>query len=99
MIASPSELDCCTDPGNVASLEVDGVLMGRLTRLFAALLLCLGTAMQARADQPSLALSESGVPRRLTASELLARADVVTLMVPNDISYGRQMTYLAVPLL
>ena len=73
--------------------------MGKLTRLVAASMLFLGSAMQVSADQPSLALSGVGATRRFTVSELLARSDVGTLTVPNDISYGRPMTYRAVPLL
>ena len=72
--------------------------MGGLAKLLATLLVLLGSAAQASADEPSLALSGSGVTRRFTASELLARSDVATLAVANDVSYGRTMTYLAVPL-
>ena len=33
-----------------------------------------------------------------TASELLARADAVTVTIPRDVAYGRSMTYRAIPL-
>jgi mono/diheme cytochrome c family protein len=37
--------------------------------------------------------------RRFTAAELLARSDAASITIPNDVSYRRDMTYRAVPLL
>src|SRR3954470_20881648 len=52
-----------------------------------------------RADEPFLALAQSDVTHRFTASELLARADAAEVTVADDVSYARAVTYHAVPLL
>lgn len=39
-----------------------------------------------------------GTKTTLTTEQLLARPDVATISVPGDVSYGRTMTYRAVPL-
>jgi mono/diheme cytochrome c family protein len=53
----------------------------------------------ARAEPAALTLSVGGEPQSFTTAELLARPDAATLEVPADPSYGRPMTYRAVPLL
>ncbi|MGE0053409.1 MAG: cytochrome c [Hyphomicrobium sp.] len=53
----------------------------------------------ASAAERVLTLSFGGEARRITAPELLARADATTLSLPDDVSYHRAMTYRAVPLL
>ncbi len=70
-----------------------------LVRVVLRVLLVLGSAGQASADEPSLALTQSGVTRRFTASELLVRADSAEVAIANDVGYGRAATYRAVPLL
>jgi len=68
-------------------------------RIFALLVLwCLNTEACAAAERV-LTLSFSAQPQRVTATELLARPDAAVLIVPNDVSYGRDMKYRAVPLL
>lgn len=61
-----------------------------------ALCLCL-LASFARASEPALTATTGGRTVTYTASELLARADVVTVTIPKDVAYGRSMTYRAVP--
>jgi mono/diheme cytochrome c family protein len=75
------------------------VVMSRLAGLLLGLLLVLGSAGQTRAAEALLTVSRSGVTRRFTASELLARTDAAEVAVANDISYGRAASYRAVPLL
>src|SRR4051794_41132898 len=71
----------------------------RRLKLVAALLVFVGGATPSSADEPSLAVSQSGVTRRFTSSELLARSDTATLALANDASYGGPGAYVAVPLL
>ena len=73
--------------------------MGRRAELCAVLLALFGNPAQASADQPSLALTQSGITRHFSSSELLARPDAASLEVVNDVSYGHPATYRAVPLL
>ena len=70
-----------------------------LARVLLGLFLITRSAAAAGADEPSLALTESGVTHRFTAPELLARADAAEVAIDNDVSYGRAATYRAVPLL
>ncbi len=58
-----------------------------------------GNIGKAGADEQSLVLSRAGVTRRFTASELLARADAVEVVIADDVAYGHGTRYLAVPLL
>ena len=51
------------------------------------------------ADAPKLTLSFGAEKQTFTAAELLARSDAATIEIPNDPSYGRAMSYRAVPLL
>lgn len=69
-------------------------LLRRLTRgLFAlAVLAAAGPVMAAEL------LMDVGVRKSLSTEELLHRSDVATIEVPADASYGRTMTYRAVPL-
>ena len=46
-----------------------------------------------------LTLSFGAQPQRVTATELRARPDAAVLIIPKDVSYGREMKYRAVPLL
>ena len=59
----------------------------------------IGFACTAHADTPALTLSFGGEERSFTAKELLARPDAATIEIPNDPSYGKAMSYRAVPLL
>lgn len=52
---------------------------------------------QAAAD--TLTLSFGDKDRKFTTDALLARRDAATITIPDDVSYGRTMTYRAVPLL
>jgi mono/diheme cytochrome c family protein len=53
----------------------------------------------AEAVQPALTITGGGHSREFTTAALLARKDTVSLVVQLDASYGRSMTYRAVPLL
>jgi mono/diheme cytochrome c family protein len=53
----------------------------------------------ARAAEPALVITEGLKTQRYTAAALLARPDIASISVPNDISYRRSATYRAVPLL
>jgi mono/diheme cytochrome c family protein len=67
---------------------------------FLVLLIAYGIGVTpAYAAERVLNLSFGGEQKRLTATELLARPDAVSLTIPNDVSYRRAMTYRAVPLL
>lgn len=64
--------------------------------------LCFAVVMlagAARADDPALTVSFRDRVQSFTAAELLSRPDAATLVVPDDVAYGRQMTFRAVPLL
>lgn len=66
----------------------------------AALILCgLAAVSSATEAEPVLSVSVGGEPRQLSAAELLARPDAVTVKIPADVSYKRAMSYRAVPLL
>ncbi len=67
--------------------------------LLAVVTMAICAALPARAEGPALKLALGGTPRTITADELLARPDVATIEIPDDASYGRTMTYRAVPLL
>lgn len=79
------------------------MLIRILARIFPRILLLvilLGfETARVSATERVLTLSFGGEPRRLTAAALLARPDVASLAVPDDVSYHRAMTYRAVPLL
>jgi len=68
-------------------------------RIFVLLVLWGLSAEACAATERVLTLSFSGQPQRVTAAELLARQDAAVLIVPKDVSYGREMKYRAVPLL
>lgn len=70
-----------------------------MRRLFLTLVTTLVALAAARAEPPSLTLEFGGKERHFTAAELLARPDVATITIPDDISYKRTMSYRAVPLL
>jgi len=72
-----------------------------MPRVFAVLLLAVfaegvGTA---HAEDAVLTLSIGPETERITATQLLRRTDAVELTIPADVSYGRSMTYRAVPLI
>jgi mono/diheme cytochrome c family protein len=73
--------------------------MHKLARLMIWLIAFSGSAWQTGADEPSLVLSQAGVTRRFTASELLARSDAAELAIADDVAYRRAASYRAVPLL
>lgn len=68
-------------------------------RFFALFLFWILSATVCTAGERVLTLSFGDQPRRISAAELLARPDATTLTIPSDVSYGRDMTYRAVPLL
>jgi mono/diheme cytochrome c family protein len=47
---------------------------------------------------PALDIAIGGVARHFERDALLARPDVVTVPVPNDVAYGKPMTFRAIPL-
>ncbi|WP_413189152.1 hypothetical protein [Paraburkholderia sacchari] len=47
---------------------------------------------------PALGLTVGGNTLSLTAQVSLARPDATEITVPNDVAYGKSMTYRAVPL-
>ena len=53
----------------------------------------------AAAGDPVLTITLAGQTQKLTASQLLKRADVADLTIPNDVAYQKTMRYRAVPLL
>ncbi|MGE5722514.1 MAG: hypothetical protein ACM3YM_08640, partial [Sphingomonadales bacterium] len=69
-------------------------------RLFCLLGILLASMVSARAVEsgPVLAVNVGGATRQFTAAELLGRRDAATVKIPLDPSYGRAMTYRAVPL-
>lgn len=66
--------------------------------LFLFLLTLSMSAPRAMAASPALGLSVDGNTLSLTAQVLLARPDATEITVPNDVAYGKSMTYRAVPL-
>jgi mono/diheme cytochrome c family protein len=73
--------------------------MAMSARIFLFLVLLSLNAEACTAAERILTLSFSAQPQRITAAELLARPDAAVLIIPNDVSYGREMKYRAVPLL
>ncbi|CAO3399297.1 cytochrome c [Azospirillum sp. 11R-A] len=72
---------------------VAGRLLAALSLLLAALPL-----HPALAGGPALTIAVAGTERVFDRDALLARPDAVTVDIPADISYGRPMSYRAVPL-
>ncbi|AHB48999.1 cytochrome C [Hyphomicrobium nitrativorans NL23] len=70
----------------------------RIERLLVMVLAWM-LAAPAAASERTLTLTFGDSVRRFTAGALLARPDAASLTVPNDLSYRREMTYRAVPLL
>ena len=68
---------------------------GWLAALAALLLASLAPALAA---EPALRLTAGGTTRSFSAADLLARPDAASITLPRDASYGRPMTYRAVPL-
>ena len=66
--------------------------------LGAAVLACMLLSPQDALADPSLEVVIGDQSRHFGRDELLRRPDVVRVTVANDISYGKAMTYLAVPL-
>lgn len=70
--------------------------MGLVMRFF--LLICvLLLPCLARAAEPALEISAGGKTKIFSRDELLKRPDVVTIDVVKDATYGKPMTYRAVP--
>ncbi len=65
--------------------------------LIVILIVALEAGPSVAADH-SLNLTGGGVTKQFRATDLLARSDTATITVPHDVSYGRAMTYRAVPL-
>jgi mono/diheme cytochrome c family protein len=61
-------------------------------------LILLALALPGVVSAQSLRIEDSAQVRELTTAQLLARPDVRTILVPNDVAYHRDMHYLAVPL-
>ena len=68
-------------------------------RILVLLVLWSLSAETCAAAEQILTLSFGAQPQRVTAAELLARPDAAVLIIPKDVSYGREMKYRAVPLL
>ena len=73
-----------------------------MARVLLALLLAAALwapSLGARAAEPRLQVKFLGDVRNFDAATLLARPDVRSITVPNDIAYRREMQFRAVPLL
>jgi mono/diheme cytochrome c family protein len=73
--------------------------MAMSARIFLLLVLWSFNVEACTAAERILTLSFGAHPQRISATELLARPDAAVLIIPKDVSYGREMTYRAVPLL
>jgi mono/diheme cytochrome c family protein len=69
-----------------------------IARLLTACFLLVAVVLPVQAAGPVLTIVLAGVERTIDRDALLARSDVVTVDIPNDVSYGRPMRYRAVPL-
>jgi mono/diheme cytochrome c family protein len=74
-------------------------LMRFLVTVLTAIALAAIEPRAARAAEPSLVITKGGESQHYTTATLLARADLVSISVPNDVSYRRSTTYRALPLL
>jgi mono/diheme cytochrome c family protein len=90
---SQSAIRCSLRPA--ATLAV--LARRALPQWLGAWCLCL-LASFACASEPALTTVIGGKAVAHTVSELLARADVVTVTIPRDVAYGRSMTYRAIPI-
>lgn len=72
-------------------------MVGRLLTALLLLLVAL-PVHTALAGGPSLTIVAAGSERVFDRDALLARPDTVTVDIPADVSYGRPMSYRAVPL-
>jgi mono/diheme cytochrome c family protein len=70
-----------------------------IMRVLLFLLVWIFAAVPLSASDRTLTLSFGSVPRVYTAAEFLAHPKAVPLTIPKDVSYHREMTYRAVPLL
>jgi mono/diheme cytochrome c family protein len=75
-----------------------GRLLAALSLLLAAVPLTAVPLHPALAGGPALTIAIAGAERVFDRDTLLARPDAVTVDIPADISYGRAMSYRAVPL-
>lgn len=66
--------------------------------IFAIVLPCMLLASTVASADPVLDVVVGGQTRHFGRDELLQRPDVVHVAVANDVSYGKAMNYLAVPL-
>jgi mono/diheme cytochrome c family protein len=71
----------------------------RLLAIVPLIMVALIGSWIADAVQPVLTISAGGRSREFTTAALLSRTDTVSLVVQDDVSYKRSMTYRAVPLL
>ncbi|MCM2492731.1 cytochrome c [Burkholderia glumae] len=69
-----------------------------LKRTLLSLWLLLGTLAHGTPAQPAITIASHGKLLTFTAQTLLARADAADIHVTRDVSYGKPMTYRAVPL-
>lgn len=72
-------------------------MAGRLLAALSLLLVAL-PPHPALAGGPALTVAVAGTERAFDRDALLARPDAVTVDIPADVSYGRPMSYRAVPL-
>lgn len=79
---------------------IGSMVGGGAGRLLAPLFLMLAALPfpPASAAGPALTIAVAGTERVFDRDALLARPDMVTVDIPADISYGRPMSYRAVPL-
>jgi mono/diheme cytochrome c family protein len=71
----------------------------RLSVVLSLIVACQMGTWQAKAAEPTIAITSQGKSQEYTASALLARSDAASISVPQDVSYRQSMTYRAVPLL
>jgi mono/diheme cytochrome c family protein len=69
------------------------------TTVFASLLAAFLLCPAAGGAEPALRITGGGSEHEFSAAALLARPDRISLHIPADVSYGRAMDYVAVPLL
>lgn len=67
--------------------------------MIAVLALAASFSLPGTAAERTLTLTVGDDVRRFSAEDLLARPNAVSLTVPDDVSYRREMTYRVVPLL
>jgi mono/diheme cytochrome c family protein len=71
----------------------------RVSVVLPLIVACQMAAWSSGAAEPTIAVTSQGKSQEYTASALLARTDAASISVQHDVSYGKTMTYRAVPLL